>query len=106
MGTGVAPTLWSPAMLMVRIYWKARDRGGRKMPHGVRVHRWLRALRWGIRVRVYANPTVSSQATRAIRTAALGGSRDPSTGGLLTWWSPTALQRARGSGSVHLGACF
>src|ERR1019366_4244948 len=33
----------------------------------------------------------SSQAARAIRTAALGGNCSPSTGGLSTWWSPTAL---------------
>ena len=48
----------------------------------------------------------SSQATRAIRTAALGGHRGPSTGGLSTSSSPTALQEARGLGRVHLGACF
>src|SRR3979411_868350 len=48
----------------------------------------------------------SSQAARAIRTAALGVSCDTSTGGLLTGWSPPALQEARGLGSVHLGACF
>src|SRR6476659_11458267 len=48
----------------------------------------------------------SSQATRAIRTAALGGGCPPSTGGLSTSSSPTALQGARGSGSVHLGGGF
>ena len=40
----------------------------------------------------------SSQAARAIRTAALGGCRQPSTGGLSTWSSPTALQGARSPG--------
>jgi hypothetical protein len=48
----------------------------------------------------------SSQATRAIRTAALGVGCPTSTGGLLTGWSPPALQEARSLGSVHLGACF
>ena len=48
----------------------------------------------------------SSQATRAIRTAALGALCSASTGGLLTGWSSPALQEARGLGSVHLGACF
>src|SRR6476661_4862593 len=48
----------------------------------------------------------SSQATRAIRTAALGTDCSVSTGGLLTGWSLPALQRARSPGSVHLGACF
>src|ERR1700758_4762725 len=48
----------------------------------------------------------SSQATRAIRTAALGISRETSTGGLSTGWSSPALQEAQGLGNVHLGACF
>src|SRR6476620_987003 len=48
----------------------------------------------------------SSQAARAIRTAALGVPCGTSTGGLLTGWSPPALQRAQGPVSVHLGACF
>ena len=48
----------------------------------------------------------SSQAARAIRTAALGGGCPPSTGGLSTSSSPTALQGARSSGSVHLGGGF
>src|SRR5215207_4700301 len=48
----------------------------------------------------------SSQAARAIRTAALGGCRQPSTGGLSTSSSPTALQGARSSGRVHLGGRF
>jgi hypothetical protein len=45
----------------------------------------------------------SSQAARAIRTAALGALCSASTGGLLTGWSSPALQEARGLGSVHLG---
>ena len=48
----------------------------------------------------------SSQAARAIRTAALGVDRSTSTGGLSTGWSSPALQEAHGLGSVHLGACF
>src|SRR6476646_7040010 len=48
----------------------------------------------------------SSQAARAIRTAALGVNRLTSTGGLSTGWSSPALQEAHGLGSVHLGACF
>ena len=47
-----------------------------------------------------------SQATRAIRTAALGVGCPRSTGGLSTGWSLPALQEARSLGSVHLGACF
>src|SRR5919199_1010838 len=47
-----------------------------------------------------------SQAARAIRTAALGGDRSPSTGGLSTEWSPPALQRGLASGRVHLGGGF
>src|SRR5690349_15198823 len=50
--------------------------------------------------------TGSSQAARAIRTAALGGGCPPSTGGLSTSSSPTALQEARGLGRVHLGGRF
>jgi hypothetical protein len=38
-----------------------------------------------------ANPGGSSQASRAIRTAALEGDCSLSTCGLSTWWSPTAL---------------
>ena len=37
----------------------------------------------------------SSQAARAIRTAALGVDRSTSTGGLSTGWSSPALQEAR-----------
>src|SRR3954468_15900971 len=48
----------------------------------------------------------SSQAARAIRTAALGTDHSVSTGGLSTGWSSPALQEAQGLGSVHLGACF
>ena len=48
----------------------------------------------------------SSQAARAIRTAALGGGCPPSTCGLSTSSSPTALQEAQGLGSVHLGDGF
>src|SRR5690349_17923013 len=48
----------------------------------------------------------SSQAARAIRTAALGMGCPKSTGGLSTGWSPPALQEAQGLGMVHLGACF
>src|SRR3954463_1707900 len=48
----------------------------------------------------------SSQATRAIRTAALGIPCGTSTGGLSTGWSSPALQEAQGLGRVHLGACF
>src|SRR6476646_11852773 len=48
----------------------------------------------------------SSQAARAIRTAALGADCSASTGGLSTGWSSPALQEAQGLGSVHLGACF
>ena len=46
----------------------------------------------------------SSQAARAIRTAALGVLAALSTGGLSTWWSPTALQESsRLSGGFILG---
>ena len=48
----------------------------------------------------------SSQAARAIRTAALGIHCWTSTGGLSTEWSAPALQEAQGLGRVHLGACF
>src|SRR4029078_7354431 len=48
----------------------------------------------------------SSQAARAIRTAALGTPCGASTGGLSTWWSATALQEARSLGRVHLGGWF
>ena len=51
-------------------------------------------------------PLGSSQAARAIRTAALGIDCSTSTGGLSTEWSAPALQEARGLGRVHLGACF
>ena len=51
-------------------------------------------------------PLGSSQAARAIRTAALGVDHSTSTGGLSTGWSSPALQEAQGLGSVHLGACF
>ena len=50
--------------------------------------------------------TGSSQAVRAIRTAALGMDCSRSTGGLSTGWSSPALQEAQGLGRVHLGACF
>ena len=54
-----------------------------------------------------------SQAARAIRTAALGDARASSTGGLSTEWSPPALQSSRGrrelggfisGGASHLDA--
>src|SRR3954462_12862751 len=48
----------------------------------------------------------SSQAARAIRTAALGKHCCLSTGGLSTGWSSPALQEGYTLGSVHLGACF
>src|SRR3954470_5360123 len=47
----------------------------------------------------------SSQATRAIRTAALGVDCSTSTGGVLTGGASPALQEAGGLGSGHLGAC-
>ena len=61
----------------------------------------LRALRLD-----YPRELGSSQAARAIRTAALGAPRGASTGGLSTSSSPTALQGAQGSGRVHLGGGF
>ena len=48
----------------------------------------------------------SSQAARAIRTAALGAGCPASTGGLSTEWSPPALQSSLGAGRVHLGGGF
>src|SRR3569833_3891030 len=51
-------------------------------------------------------PLGSSQAARAIRTAALGTDCSASTGGLSTGWSSPALQEGLALGNVHLGACF
>src|ERR1700733_2720857 len=51
-------------------------------------------------------PFGSSQAARAIRTAALGTDCSASTGGLSTGWSSPALQEGQALGNVHLGACF
>src|SRR6478672_230423 len=48
----------------------------------------------------------SSQAVRAIRTAALGTDCSASTGGLSTGWSVPALEEGQALGRVHLGACF
>ena len=68
--------------------------------------RCAHALR-ALRSRISPSVTLgSSQAARAIRTAALGGGCPPSTGGLSTSSSPTALQGSRRPGRVHLGGRF
>ena len=58
----------------------------------------LRALRLRISAQHDEVKLGSSQAARAIRTAALGGGYAPSTGGLSTSWSRTALQLPQGEG--------
>ena len=80
-------------------------RGIASPPRG-NAHSYLRALRLRISAQRERVMLGSSQAARAIRTAALGGGCPPSTGGLSTSSSPTALQRARGPGRVHLGGRF
>ena len=115
MGTGVAPALQSPAMLGL----PRRSRGDQTSKNNERgSDRDANQASISCRSKVLCGegphcvlhtadpPDRSSQAARAIRTAALGVGCPTSTGGLLTGWSPPALQEARSLGSVHLGACF
>ena len=104
MGTSVAPALQSPANYDISPTRAGAYASGIRevlagrswSPFGVHI---MRALRLMI-------PFGSSQAARAIRTAALGTPCGDSTGGLSTEWSPPALQGAQGSGRIHLGGSF
>ena len=85
---------------------KKESEGQRMLVRGIWIvpARCAGAIRCEAYSAVYSNG--SSQAARAIRTAALGVPCGTSTGGLSTGWSPPALQEAQGLVSVHLGACF
>ena len=91
MGTSVAPTLWSPASGVTSEEKKQREReidgiAAGQSPDSGNFVAYSAVL----------TSKGSSQAARAIRTAALGGDCSRSTGGLSTGWSLPALQEPRG----------